>query len=87
MIFLQDNVRLDRELTHDDIKPRLLGRHSGIAGNRDRATNWTRSLGNMPWVNSDIFSPELLHSETSFGYAICGGTGAWGAGYSSFPVD
>ncbi|PLB36154.1 putative phosphoketolase [Aspergillus candidus] len=25
MIFLRDNVRLDRDLTHDDIKPRLLG--------------------------------------------------------------
>lgn len=27
MIFLQDNVYLKRDLKHDDIKPRLLGKH------------------------------------------------------------
>jgi len=28
MIFLRDNVLLDRELTTDDVKPRLLGEYS-----------------------------------------------------------
>lgn len=28
MIFLQDNTLLERDLTFDDIKPRLLGRFS-----------------------------------------------------------
>lgn len=86
MIFLRDNVRLDRDLTHDDIKPRLLG-EIPVADTVEAIANGTRSLGNMSRINLDILAPELLYSETSFGHALCGWTGAWSAGYSSFPVD
>lgn len=30
MIFLQDNVYLKRELSHDDVKPRLLGKYPAV---------------------------------------------------------
>lgn len=30
MIFLQDNVLLKRDLKHEDIKPRLLGRFNSL---------------------------------------------------------
>lgn len=35
MIFLQDNVLLKRDLKHEDIKPRLLGKQLATQGDID----------------------------------------------------
>jgi hypothetical protein len=64
MIFLKDNVLLERDLKFEDIKPRLLGRmYVGIVAYGGLTYN-TRSLGNLPWAHSRILTSELPHPET-----------------------
>lgn len=52
MIFLSDNVLLEKELTKEDIKPRLLGEVIPAEQSRNIYSNrmgtYNRSLGYMP---------------------------------------
>lgn len=63
MIFLQDNVYLKRKLTHEDVKPRLLGKWPLNGPRRNGDADMSRSLGYMSRTDPGIFSSELLDQE------------------------
>ena len=62
MIFLKDNAYLERKLTFDDIKPRLLGYYEQSPC-IDTVTDNNRSLGNLPWLDIGICSSQLSGSQ------------------------
>lgn len=45
MIFLQDNVLLKRDLKHEDIKPRLLGKQLMLCGGSRRKLICAKAIG------------------------------------------
>jgi hypothetical protein len=62
MIFLRDNTLLKRDLTADDIKPRLLGEHIFYLPTYHYMIylySLLRTLGNMSWSDFGVFSPQL----------------------------
>ena len=56
MIFLKDNAYLERKLTFDDIKPRLLGCYEQSSCIDTMTDTCNRSLGNLPWLDIGVCS-------------------------------
>jgi hypothetical protein len=94
MIFLQDNVLLKRNLTHDDIKPRLLGTidcllqlvTDPIERPNSCANFIPRPLGNMSRTDLGIFTLELSHQDAGPRYALCRRARTWRASHSSLSL-
>lgn len=63
MIFLQDNTLLKRDIKHEDIKPRLLGKQLTFS-RIGLLLTCLRPLGNMSRADSRLFSPELFDQAT-----------------------
>jgi hypothetical protein len=93
MIFLQDNVLLKRNLTHDDIKPRLLGTIDCLPQlatdqiETDSCANFIlRPLGNMSRADLGIFTLDLSHQNARPRYALCRRARTWRARHPSLSL-
>jgi hypothetical protein len=93
MIFLQDNVLLKRKLTHDDIKPRLLGKIDCLLQlttaliETDSSANFIpRPLGNVSGADLGIFTLESSHQNARSRYALCRRARAWRASHPSLSL-
>ena len=75
MIFLKDNSLLERKLTFDDIKPRLLGKCLNpdiLLTYKHRELSINRALGNMSRPYSRLLSLEPSHPKTQHGHDLRG---------------
>lgn len=78
MIFLRDNILLERDLSFDDIKPRLLGVcRPGYLPCAHWLIAITRSLGNMPRLDIGLLASQPTGHQTQAGYYICCWSGSW----------